>query len=34
MGTDWFEHPGFLVGIFLGIVIGWVSLWSFQNPSV
>jgi hypothetical protein len=34
MGTDWLEHPAFLVGIFLGIVIGWVSLWSFQNPAV
>jgi hypothetical protein len=34
METDGWEHPGFLVGIFLGIVIGWVSLWRFQNPSV
>jgi hypothetical protein len=26
--------PGFLIGFFLGVLVGWVTLWSFLNPQV
>jgi len=31
---DLFTGPGFLIGLFLGVLIGWVTLWSFLNPLV
>jgi hypothetical protein len=27
-------EAAFLIGVVLGILIGWVILWSFQNPTV
>jgi hypothetical protein len=34
MPTDWFSGPGFVTGLALGVVVGWVTLWSFLNPHV
>jgi len=34
MQPDFLAGPGFLVGLFLGVLLGWVTLWSFLNPQV
>jgi hypothetical protein len=34
METSVFAGPGFLAGLVLGVLIGWVSLWSYLNPAV
>ena len=34
MENSVFAGPGFLVGLVLGVLMGWVTLWSFLNPMV
>jgi hypothetical protein len=34
MQPDILAGPGILVGLFLGVLVGWVTLWSFLNPQV
>jgi hypothetical protein len=34
MNRDLLSEPAFLVGIALGILIGWITLWCFLNPLV
>jgi hypothetical protein len=34
VGNDLLSSPGLLVGFFLGVLVGWVTLWSFLNPQV
>jgi hypothetical protein len=34
MTESLFSGPGVLIGFFLGVLVGWVTLWSFLNPQV
>jgi hypothetical protein len=34
MPDQLFSSPGFIVGLLLGVLAGWVSLWCFLNPAV
>jgi hypothetical protein len=34
MEKDLFSGPGFYVGLALGVIVGWVTLWSYLRPLV
>ena len=34
MPEDLFKNPSFLVGLALGITIGWLTIWCYLNPTL